>query len=128
MTSAEDKSAVLARARDFVGVLKATPAGQVLAKAVGRAQGDPEVQRLRERLRRAVDAFQQAQRAGTTDEEQIQAIREAQAAYQRHPAVGELFGAQMQMTSLLRSANFVISDLLALDFGQTVRSAGGCCS
>jgi cell fate (sporulation/competence/biofilm development) regulator YlbF (YheA/YmcA/DUF963 family) len=127
MISAEEKSTVLARTRDFVGALKATPAGQALLKAVQRAQGDSEVQRLHEKLQRAVDAFQRAQQAGTVSEEQIQAIREAQAEYQRHPTVGELFGAQMKMTSLLRSANFVISDLLALDFGQTVRSAGGCC-
>jgi cell fate (sporulation/competence/biofilm development) regulator YlbF (YheA/YmcA/DUF963 family) len=127
MTTGEEKSVVLAQTQKFIGALKATPAGQALLRALERTQGDPEVQRLHENLQRAVDAFQRAQQAGTVSEEQIQAIREAQAEYQRHPTVGELFGAQMKMTSLLRSANFVISDLLALDFGQTVRSAGGCC-
>lgn len=128
MSHGTEKAAVLAQTKVFITAMRATPAGQALAEAVQRAHADPEVQRLRENLQRVVLAFHDAQQARAVSEDHIQAVREAQAEYQRHPAVGQLLNAQMQMAALLRSANVVISDLLALDFGQTVRPAGGCCS
>lgn len=127
MASSDGRSMVLERAREFVAALKATPVVQHLIAAEQRFRTDPEVQRILGELQRKVDTFQRAQEAGTLRAEQIRAVREAQARFQQHPLVQEFFGAREAAGLFLQETNRVISEILGLDFGQTVGSAGGAC-
>lgn len=123
----DGRSAVLERTREFVAALKATPAIQRFAALQARFQTDPEVQGILEGLQRKVDAFERGQQDGTLREEQVRAVREAQARFQGHPLVQEFFQTRDAAGLLLQETNRVISETLGLDFGQTAGPAGGAC-
>jgi cell fate (sporulation/competence/biofilm development) regulator YlbF (YheA/YmcA/DUF963 family) len=123
----DGRSAVLERTREFVAALKATPAVERYAVLQARFRTDPEVQKILEVLQTKVDAFQRAQQDGTLREGQIREVREVQARFQAHPLVQEFFQARDAAGTFLQETNRVISEILGLDFGQTVGPAGGAC-
>jgi len=123
MEAEEYISGVQADLREFVSALKAAPAVRNLEVAARRLREDPEVHQLQETLDRADEACRQGLRDEMLCERQIEALREAQLAYQQHPAMRDWFQAEMEVRLLLRSMNAAISDVLGLDFGETVRSA-----
>ena len=123
----DGRSAVLDRTREFIAVLKATPAVERFAAAQARFRTDPEVQQTLEVLQRNTDAFQRAQQDGTLREKQVRVVREAQARFQGHPLVQEFFQARDAAGVFLQETNRVISEILGLDFGQTAGPAGGAC-
>ncbi len=123
----EDRSAGLERSREFGKALKATPTLQRLAAAEQRFRSDPDVQRIREELQRHLATFQRTQQAGTLQEGHVRGVREAQARLQDHPVVAEFLEARQAVSLFLQETNRAISEILGLDFAQTVRPAGGAC-
>lgn len=120
-------SAVLERTREFVSALKVTPSVQRFMVAQHRFQADREVQRLLADVQRKAETFQRAQQDGTLREEQIREVREAQARFYDHPLAQEFLQARDAAGAFLQEANRVISEILGMDFGQTVGPAGGAC-
>ncbi len=116
-------SGVQAALRELVSALKTGGAVRHLEVAARRLREDPEVRQLREALDRADAASRHGPRDETAHEQQNDAVREAQLAYQGHPAVRDWFRGELEVRLLLRSVNAAISDILGLDVGQTVRSA-----
>lgn len=123
----DDRSAVFERTREFVTALKATPSIQRFVVAQRRFQTDPGVQRLLADVQREAQTFQRAQQDGTLQEEQIQQVRDAQARFYDHPVAQEFLQARDAAGTFLQETNRVISEILGLDFGQTVGPAGGAC-
>ncbi len=115
------------RTLEFVTALKATPSVQRFVVAQRRFQTDPGVQRLLADVQRKAETFQRAQQSGTLREEQIQQVREAQARFYDHPVAQEFLQARDPAGTFLQETNRVISEILGLDFGQTVGPAGGAC-
>lgn len=105
--------------------MKATRAGQQLLAAEQRFHADPEIQRILATLREKGEVFRQAQEAGTLMQEQIRALREAQAQYREHPLAQELELARMRMEILLRDVNAAMANILDLDVGRIVGPARG---
>lgn len=123
----DGRSAVLERTREFVTALKATPSVQRFVVAQHRFQTDPGVQRILADVQRKAETFQRAQQDGTLREEHIQEVREAQAQFYDHPLAQEFLQARDGAGTFLQETNRVISEILGLDFGQTVGPAGGAC-
>jgi cell fate (sporulation/competence/biofilm development) regulator YlbF (YheA/YmcA/DUF963 family) len=123
----DDRSAVFERTREFVAALKATPSVERFVVAQRRFQTDPGVQRLLADVQREAQTFQRAQQDGTLQEEQIQQVRDAQARFSDHPVAQEFLQARDPAGTFLQETNRVISEILGLDFGQTVGPAGGAC-
>lgn len=123
----DDRSAVFERTREFVTALKATPSIQRFVVAQRRFQTDPGVQRLLADVQREAQTFQRAQQDGTLQEEQIQQVRDAQARFYDHPVAQEFLQARDAAGTFLQETNRVVSEILGLDFGQTVGPAGGAC-
>ncbi len=123
----DGRSAVFERTREFVTALKATPSIQRFVVAQRRFQTDPGVQRLLADVQRKAETFQRAQQDGTLREEQIREVREAQARFYDHPVAQEFLQARDGAGAFLQETNRVISEILGLDFGQTVGPAGGAC-
>ncbi len=120
-------SAVFDMTREFVAALQATPSVQRFVAAQRRFQTDPGIQRLLAEAKRKAQSFQRAQQDGTLREEQIQAVREAQARFYEHPLAQEFLQARDAAGTFLQETNRVISAILGLDFGQTAGPAGGAC-
>jgi cell fate (sporulation/competence/biofilm development) regulator YlbF (YheA/YmcA/DUF963 family) len=114
---------VLRRTDEFIEALRATPAVQRFAEASRRFEADQEVQSLMGTLQR----FQRAQQTGEVLGTRFQDVRNAQARLQNHPVVQEFLAARDAVGALLQETNLVISEILGLDFGQTVGPAGGAC-
>jgi cell fate (sporulation/competence/biofilm development) regulator YlbF (YheA/YmcA/DUF963 family) len=125
MEAKGDLSGVEAELREFASALRAAEAVRRLQDAARQLREDPEVHQLQEAFDRAEKAGRQGPQDDGLRERQDEMLREAQLAYQRHPAVREWFQAELEVRLLLRSVNATISDILGLDFGQTVRSARG---
>ncbi len=123
----DDRSAVFERTREFVTALKAAPSVRRFMVAQRRFQTDPGVQRLLADAQRKAQTFQRARQDGTLQEEQIQEVREAQARFSDHPLAQEFLLARDAAATFLQQTNRVISEILGLDFGQTVGPAGGAC-
>jgi len=123
----DDRSAVFERTREFVAALKAAPPVQRFVEAQHRFQADPGIQRLLADVQREAQTFQRAQQDGTLQEEQIQQVRDAQARFYDHPLAQEFLQARDPAGTFLQETNRVISEILGLDFGQTVGPAGGAC-
>ena len=125
----EDRSALFERTREFVTALKATPSVQRFIMAQRRFQTDPGIRQILEALRVHGEAFRKAQEIGTLTQEQIRALRHAQAQYREHPATQELELARTGMVTLLKEVNAAMGNILGLDIGRIVGPAGGrCCS
>lgn len=123
----EGRSAVLERTGELVAALKTTLVVQRFVTAEQRFRTNPEVQRILEDLQSKMQAFQRAQQDGTLREEQVRDVREAQVRFYDHPMVREFFEAREAVGLFLQETNRVISEILGLDFGQTVGAAGGVC-
>ncbi len=123
MRAEEYKPGVQAELRELVSALKVGGVVRRLEVAARRLREDPEVRHLQEMLDRADEACRQGGGDESLRERQMDALREAQLAYQGHPAVGEWFRADLEVRLLLRAVNAAISDILGLDVGQAVRSA-----
>ena len=123
----DDRSALFERTREFVTALKEAPSVQRFMLAQRQFQTDPGVQRLLVDVQRKAETFQRAQQDGTLRPEQIQEVREAQARFYNHPLAQEFLQARDGAGTFLQETNRVISEILGLDFGQTVGPAGGAC-
>ncbi len=121
----DGRAHVLERARELVAALKAAPAGQRLVLAEQRHRSDPEIQRILEILRERTASYRQAQARGTPPQEQVRALREAQAEYRAHPLVHEVERARVPFEVLLRDVNGAMADILGLDVGRIVGPVSG---
>jgi cell fate (sporulation/competence/biofilm development) regulator YlbF (YheA/YmcA/DUF963 family) len=114
-------------ARALADALRRTEAIQAYLAAEQRFQTDPDVGRVREGLLAAYQAYEQAERAGTATVKHIQEVRRRQEALQSHPTVAEYVRTREAGGLLLQRVNEEVSGLLGIDFGATVRPAGGAC-
>lgn len=121
----DGRAQVLERTRELVAALKATPAGQRLVEVEQRFRADPEIRQILGMLRERGEALRQARQAGTPTQEQIRALREAQARYREHPLVREAELARMPFEILLRDVNGAMANILELDVGRIVGPARG---
>jgi cell fate (sporulation/competence/biofilm development) regulator YlbF (YheA/YmcA/DUF963 family) len=117
-TNLDSRERVLRRTEEFIGALKATSVVRRFDEAARRLEADQEVQSLLGVLRR----FQQAQQNGGLSSSELEDVRDAQARIRNHQVVQEFLAAREAVGVLFKETNLAISEILGLDFGQTVSS------
>jgi cell fate (sporulation/competence/biofilm development) regulator YlbF (YheA/YmcA/DUF963 family) len=117
------------------------PAVDQLARELGEAITDlPEYQRFREtkdvveddeEIQAEIREFEQireefmlARQAGEADREDLRELQRAQEQLHDIPEMSEYLAAQNELELRLQELNELVSEPLAVDFGQ---KAGGCC-
>lgn len=114
-------------ARALAEALKHSEVIQAHLAAEQRFRTHLEVERVREGLIAAYQAYEQAERAGTATVEHVQEVRHRQQLLQAHPAVAEYVRKREAGGLFLQRVNEEISRLLGIDFGATAGPAGGAC-
>jgi cell fate (sporulation/competence/biofilm development) regulator YlbF (YheA/YmcA/DUF963 family) len=106
--------------------LRQSPPIAAFEEAQARLEQDQEAKALLNRLREAQRRYLDKQRHGGLTQADIDAVRQAQAAVQRHPTV-IAYGQALQVAqAFLPEVNLEISQVLGFDFGALAAGPGSC--
>ena len=87
-------------------------------------EADEELQKEIQAFERLREEFMMARQAGEATNEDLRELQRTQQELHEQPKMSEFLEAQSEVELRLQELNELVSEPLAVDFGQT---AGGCC-
>jgi len=100
------------------------PVYQRYLEAKAKVENDADAQRAIEEFEQLREEFQMARQTGRATQEELRKVQEAQEELHEIPTMSEYLEVQNELELRLQEINEIVSDELAVDFGQ---KAGGCC-
>ena len=100
------------------------PVYQDYLEAKTAVEADEELQEEIRAFERLREEFMMARQAGEATNEDLRELQRTQQELHEQPKMSEFLEAQSEVELRLRELNELVSEPLAVDFGQT---AGGCC-
>ena len=100
------------------------PIYQRYVEAKAKVENDADAQRAIEEFEQLREEFQMARQTGRATQEDLRQVQEAQEDLHDIPTMSEYLEVQNELELRLQEINEMVSDELAVDFGQ---KAGGCC-
>ena len=100
------------------------PIYQRYLEAKAKVENDADAQRAIEEFEQLREEFQMARQTGRATQEDLRQVQEAQEELHEIPSMSEYLEVQNELELRLQEINEIVSDELAVDFGQ---KAGGCC-
>jgi cell fate (sporulation/competence/biofilm development) regulator YlbF (YheA/YmcA/DUF963 family) len=127
-TSADAESdpehAVDELARDLGEAITDLPEYQAFMEAKEQVEASEEAQEKIEEFERIREEFMLARQTGEATNEDLRTLQEAQESLHDVPVMSDYLAAQNELELRLQELNELVSDPLAVDFGE---KAGGCC-
>jgi cell fate (sporulation/competence/biofilm development) regulator YlbF (YheA/YmcA/DUF963 family) len=100
------------------------PVYQRYLESKAKVENDADAQRAIEEFEELREEFQMARQTGRATQEDLRKVQEAQEELHEIPSMSEYLEVQNELELRLQEINEIVSDELAVDFGQ---KAGGCC-
>ena len=100
------------------------PIYQRYLEAKAKVENDADAQRAIEEFEQLREEFQMARQTGQATQEDLRKVQEAQEELHDIASMSEYLEVQNELELRLQEINEIVSDELAVDFGQ---KAGGCC-
>ncbi|MGM0590175.1 MAG: YlbF family regulator [Halobacteriota archaeon] len=97
---------------------------EAFLEAKTAVENDEEAQKRIREFEQLREEFMMARQVGQANQEDLEAVQEAQQKLHELPVMAEYLAAQSVLQDRLSEINEAISDPLAVDFGG---EAGGCC-
>jgi len=120
-TSGEDVAALASELGEAISDL---PAYQRFATAKETVEANEDVQAEIREFEQLREEFMLARQTGEATQEDLRELQQAQEALHDIPIMSDYFQAQSELELKLQELNELISEPLAVDFGE---KAGGCC-
>ena len=100
------------------------PVYQRYLTAKAKVENDADAQRAIEEFEQLREEFQMARQTGQATQEDLRKVQEAQEELHDIASMSEYLEVQNELELRLQEINELVSDQLAVDFGE---KAGGCC-
>jgi len=100
------------------------PVYQRYLEAKAKVENDADAQRAIEEFEQLREEFQMARQTGQATQEDLRKVQEAQEELHDIASMSEYLEVQNELELRLQEINELVSEQLAVDFGQ---KAGGCC-
>ena len=100
------------------------PVYQRYLQAKAKVENDADAQRAIEEFEQLREEFQLARQTGQATQEDLRKVQEAQEELHDIASMSEYLEVQNELELRLQEINELVSDQLAVDFGE---KAGGCC-
>jgi cell fate (sporulation/competence/biofilm development) regulator YlbF (YheA/YmcA/DUF963 family) len=110
--------------RELGEVIATLPEYEAFAEAKEAVENDDEAQERIEEFESIREEFMLARQTGNASQEDLRTLQEAQEELHEIPKMSEYLEAQSELELKLQELNEIVSEPLAVDFGQ---KAGGCC-
>lgn len=126
-TSAETNDAetdIESLAREFGEAITDLPEYRQFAEAKQTVEESEDAQEKISEFERIREEFMLARQTGDATNEDLRTLQDAQESLHDVPEMSEFLAAQNELELRLQELNELVSDPLAIDFGQ---KAGGCC-
>ena len=111
-------------ARELGNAITDLPVYQDYLEAKAAVEDDAELQEEIRAFERLREEFMMARQAGEATNEDLRELQRTQQELHEQPKMSEFLEAQSEVELRLQELNELVSEPLAVDFGQT---AGGCC-
>jgi cell fate (sporulation/competence/biofilm development) regulator YlbF (YheA/YmcA/DUF963 family) len=111
-------------ARELGEAIAELPQYQRFVEAKEVVEGDEEIQEEIREFEQIREEFMLARQAGEATSDDLRELQNAQAELNDIPEMSDYLAAQSELELRLQELNEVVSEPLAVDFGQ---KAGGCC-
>ena len=111
-------------ARELGNAITNLPVYQDYLEAKAAVEDDAELQEEIRAFERLREEFMMARQAGEATNEDLRELQRTQQELHEQPKMSEFLEAQSEVELRLQELNELVSEPLAVDFGQT---AGGCC-
>jgi cell fate (sporulation/competence/biofilm development) regulator YlbF (YheA/YmcA/DUF963 family) len=111
-------------ATDLGEAITGLPVYESFLEAKESVEADPELQEEIQSFERLREEFVMARQAGDATNEDLRKLHRTQEELHDHPKMATFLEAKSELELRLQELNELVSDPLAVDFGQT---AGGCC-
>jgi cell fate (sporulation/competence/biofilm development) regulator YlbF (YheA/YmcA/DUF963 family) len=111
-------------ARELGEAITELPQYQRFVEAKEVVEGDEEIQEEIREFEQIREEFMLARQAGEATSDDLRELQNAQAELNDIPEMSDYLAAQSELELRLQELNEVVSEPLAVDFGQ---KAGGCC-
>ena len=100
------------------------PVYEAFLESKAAVEADEELQEEIQAFERLREEFMMARQAGEATNEDLRELQRTQQELHEQPKMSEFLEAQSEVELRLQELNELVSEPLAVDFGQT---AGGCC-
>jgi cell fate (sporulation/competence/biofilm development) regulator YlbF (YheA/YmcA/DUF963 family) len=123
-TAADTEESVDALARSLGDAITELPEYERFLDAKADVEADGEAQTQIEEFEQIREEFMMARQTGQATQEDLRELQAAQEELHDLPVMSDFLEAQNELELRLQELNELVSDPLAVDFGE---KAGGCC-